>query len=73
VGLDAVVVPPAFLLLHHVAGIGQVGDDGEGAPLGDPDALGDVAEAQPRVVGDADQDASVIGEKAPALRTPDSS
>ena len=61
-GLDAVAVTTAFLLLHHVAGPSQLGDDAEGTALGDVQRAGDVTQADAGVVGDADEDAGVIGE-----------
>ena len=67
VRLDLVAVAASVFLLDHVAGPGQVGDDPVGAALGDPEGGGDVAQAGARVLGDAQQDAGVIGQEAPAL------
>src|SRR5205085_11007366 len=72
VGLDLVAVTPALLLLDDVAGLGEVGDDAVGAALGDPDPLGDVAQPDAGVMGDADQHPSVVGEEVPTLHAPDS-
>ena len=40
-------LPVSVFVLDHVAGRGQVGDDGVGAALGDPHRHGDVAQAGP--------------------------
>jgi hypothetical protein len=65
VRLDLVAVAAAFLLLDHVAGLGQVGDDAVGAALGDAQADRDVAQAHPRVVCDAQQHPGVVGQEGP--------
>src|SRR5213078_5120817 len=49
VGLDLVAVAAAILALGHVAGLGEVGDDGVGAALGDAQVGGDVAQPHPPV------------------------
>jgi len=56
VRLDVVAVAAAVLLLDHVAGLGQVRDDAEGAAFSDVQAGRDVAQAHPGVMGDAQQD-----------------
>ena len=63
--LDLVAVATAVFVLHHVAALGQVGDDAVGAALGDTQRRGDVAQAHPGVVGDAHEDPSMVGEEAP--------
>src|SRR5208282_2259686 len=49
-GLDAVAIAAAVLVLDDVAGFGEVGDDAEGAALGDAQRRGDVTQAHPGVV-----------------------
>jgi len=66
VRLDLVTVATAVLLLHHVAGCGQVGDDPVGAAIGDARAGRDVAEPHARVAGDAQQRPGVVGQETPA-------
>ncbi len=58
-------LPVSVFVFDHVAGRGEVGDDGVGAALGDPDRRGDVAQAGPGVVGDIDQGPGMVGEEAP--------
>ena len=53
--LDVIAVAPALFVLHDVSRRGQVGDDIEGAALGDAQRCGDVAQANPGFLGDADQ------------------
>ena len=65
VGLDPVAVAAAVSLLHHVAGLGEVGDDAMSGALGDAQAGGDVAQPDPWVVGDAQQHPGVVGQETP--------
>jgi hypothetical protein len=67
VGLDLVAVAAAVFVLEDVAGCGQVGDDAVGAAFGDAQAGRDVAQPRPRVVGQAQQHAGVVGQETPAL------
>ena len=70
-GLDLVAVAAAVLVLDHVTGGGEVGDDAVGAALGDAHSGGDVAQSGPRIMGDADEDPGVVGQEAPiGHRTP---
>jgi len=62
-GLHGVDVPAADALASDVAILDQLGDDPMGASLGDPDRLGDVTQANARIVGDAEQDLGVVGEE----------
>jgi hypothetical protein len=66
--LDAIAVAAPVPVLDDVAGFGQVRDDGEGAALGDVERGGDVAQAHPGVVRDADEDPGMVGEEAPLGR-----
>jgi hypothetical protein len=64
-GLDLVAVAAAVLMLGHVAGAGQVGDDGVGAALGDTQRGSDVAQPDAGVAGDGQQDPGVVGQRYP--------
>src|SRR3954454_7276266 len=63
--LDLVAVTPAVLLLDHIAAFGQVRDDAVGRALSDVEGGGNVAKANPGVVGYAHQDPRMVGEEAP--------
>jgi hypothetical protein len=67
VRLDLVAVAAAVFLLDHVPGLGQVRDDAVRAALGDPQAGSDVPQPCVWILGDAQQDAGVIGQEAPPL------
>src|SRR2546429_9480493 len=69
VGLDRVVVAAAVALARDVPGGGEVADDAMGGALGDPDRLADLAQADAGILGDAQQDLGVVGEKRPRRRT----
>src|SRR5256885_1972757 len=64
--LDVVPVAAAVLLLDYVAGLDQVGDDAEGAALGDVQARRHVAQAHPGVMSHAQQHPGVVGQEGPA-------
>jgi hypothetical protein len=66
VGLDRVLVAAAVALAGDVAGGGELADDAVGGAFGDPDRLADVAQADARVVGDAEQHLGVVGQKRPS-------
>lgn len=61
--LILVAAPNAFT--REIASIDEVGDDPLGSALGDPDAIGDIAEAHLGIGGDAQEDLGMIGEKGP--------
>ena len=63
--LDRVAVSPPVALLQHVAGLGEIGDDRKRAAFRDSEGLGHVAQAQPGIARDAEQNARVIGEETP--------
>ena len=67
VGLDLVAIAAAFSLLDHVAGLGEVGDDGAGAALGDAQGGCDVAQPYPRDAGGGQQDPGMVGQQRPVL------
>lgn len=71
--LDGVPVAAPVALLHDVTGLGEVGDDGEGAALRDVERVGHVAQPEPRIVRDAEQYPRVVGEKAPLRHARDAS
>src|ERR1700684_1725548 len=64
--LDLVAVAAAVLLLDDVPGLGQVSDNAVGAALGDVEPGRDIAEADARVLCDAQQDSGVVGQEGPA-------
>src|SRR5690348_2326488 len=64
--LDVIPVAAAVLLLDHVPGLDQVRDDTEGAPLGDVQAVRDIAQTHSGVVGDQQQNPSMGGQEGPA-------
>src|SRR5690349_291444 len=66
VRLDVVAVAAAVLLLGHVPGLDQAGDDAEGAALGDVQAGRDVAQAYPGVMRDQQQNPRMGGQEGPA-------
>ena len=66
-GVDAVVVAAADSFAFHVAGFDQVGDDALRGALGDPDGLGDVAEADVGFALDAEQHLGVVREEPPGF------
>src|ERR1700728_468682 len=66
VRLDLVAVTAAVLLLDDVPGLGQVSDNAVGAALGDVEPGRDIAEADARVLCDAQQDSGVVGQEGPA-------
>jgi len=63
--LYLVAIAATLSLLDDVPGFGEIGDDGERVSLGDAEVGRDVAQAYFRVVGDAEQSPTVIGEEAP--------
>lgn len=66
VGLDRVVVTAAVARAGYVAGGGEFDDDSVGGAFSDPDRPADLAQADPGVVSDAEEDLRVVGEKGPA-------
>lgn len=63
---DLVAVSPAPALAQHVPLFDQLGHDPVGGALGDPNRRGDIAQADARVMSDADEDMGVIREEVPA-------
>lgn len=57
-------------LAQHVALVDQLGEDLVGTALRDPDSSGDIAQPDAGVMGDAEEDVSVVGEEVPAARRP---
>src|SRR5690349_25016040 len=64
--LDVIPVAAAVLLLDHVPGLDQVRDDAEGAPLGDVQAVRDIAQTHSGVAGDQQQNPGMGGQEGPA-------
>ena len=63
---DLVAVASALPFAQHVALFDQLGQDPVGGALRDPNRCGDVAQADARVMSDADEDMGVVGQKVPA-------
>jgi len=62
-GLHPVDVSPADPLASDIAVIHKLGDDPVGASLRDPHVLGDITQANARIVRNAEQDLSVVCEE----------
>jgi hypothetical protein len=62
-GINPVDVSPANALANDVAVLDQLGHDPMGASLRHPYGLGDITQANAGVVGDTEQDLSVIREE----------
>lgn len=58
--MDLVVAAATQPVLGEVAGFYRVADDPVGGALGDPDAVGDVAEARVGLPGDTEQEVGVV-------------
>jgi hypothetical protein len=67
--LDSVAVAAPMFVLEDVSGFHQVGDDAECGALGDAEHGGDLPQAHARVVGDAQQRLSMVGQEAPRHET----
>jgi hypothetical protein len=65
VGLDRVVVAAAVAGTRDVAGGGELDHDPVRGAFCDPDRLADLAQADARVMRDAEQHLGVVGEKRP--------
>lgn len=63
--LHLIAIAATFSLLEDVTGVGQIVDDGVGVPFGDAEIGRDVAQTYFRIVGDREQNSTVVGEKAP--------
>jgi len=63
--LHLIAVAATLSLLEDVPGFGEIRDDGVRVALGDAEVDRNIAEAYLRVVGDAEQGSTVIGEEAP--------
>jgi hypothetical protein len=63
---DLVTVSSALSLAQHVTLLDELGEDPVGAALGDPDRNRDVPQADARIMGHADKDMGVVGQKVPA-------
>jgi hypothetical protein len=66
VSLDLIAVTAAVFLLHHIASVGEIGDDAVGAALGDAQAGRDVAQPDARLVGNTQQHPGVISQETPS-------
>jgi hypothetical protein len=63
--LDLVTVSAAMSFAQHISLIDQLGEDLVGAALRNAYRSGDVTQADARIMGDAQQDVRVIGQKIP--------
>lgn len=63
--LYLVAVATTLSLLQDVPGFGEIRDDGVRVSFGDTEVDRNIAEAYFRVVGDAEQSATVVGEQVP--------
>jgi hypothetical protein len=63
--VDGVVVASSYLRLCQVAGRLELAEDLYRGALGDPDQVGDVADPQFRVAGEAREYVEVVGQKHP--------
>jgi hypothetical protein len=64
--VDRVVVSAPPALADDESRVDQVGEDPLGGALRDPDPLGDVAEPNVPVTGDAEEDLRVVRQERPA-------
>jgi hypothetical protein len=64
--VDDMAVAPPLSFAFEIAGLDEVGQDSLRRTDGDPDGIGDIADAQVRVVSDAEQDLRVICHELPA-------
>ena len=65
--VDGVSVAAADACRLHVAGFDQLGEDPLGRALGDPDALGHVAQPDVRILDEAQEHLGMVGEECPGL------
>jgi hypothetical protein len=63
---DLVTVSAPMPLTQHIATVHQLGQDLVGAALRNADYSSDVAQADARIMGDAQEDVRVIGQEVPA-------
>jgi hypothetical protein len=66
IGSDLIAIPPSDTLARHIASVDEVVYQNLDRPLGDSDPLHDHAQADLRVVGDAEKRTGVIREECPA-------
>jgi hypothetical protein len=65
VGVDGIPVPAAFAGAADVSATDEVGDDRLGSTLSYPNALGNVAAANIRLLGDARENLGMVRQKRP--------
>jgi hypothetical protein len=70
VGLKLVAASATISFLDDVARFGEVSDDSKGASFRDTERGTDVPQPDPGIVGDAEQDSSVVGQEAPRSGVP---
>lgn len=64
--VDQITVPPSLAFSLDEAGLDEISQDFLCGSFGDPDLVGDVAEANVPVAGEAEQHLGVIGDELPA-------
>jgi hypothetical protein len=67
VGIDDVVIAPADARPRYVPSLDEVSDDSLGRPLRDPRQLGNVADPDLGIAGDAEEHLRVARDEAPRL------
>lgn len=63
--INCIGVPPPIFRLQYVTGRDQVADDSMRGPLADPDTLCDLGDSYIRVLGNANENMTVICQKRP--------
>ena len=63
--VEHVVIASTDLFAADVTRFLEIRHDADGGPLGDADQVGDVAQAQVGVLGDRQEDVSVVGQERP--------
>jgi hypothetical protein len=65
VTLNLIAIPATVSLLDDISGIGQISHDGVRVSLGNAEVRGEISQADVRILRDAEQRPTVVGEEAP--------
>jgi len=65
VTLHLIAIPATVSLLDDITGIGQISHDGVRVSLGNAELRGQISQADVRILRDAEQRPTVVGEEAP--------
>ena len=65
--LDLITISATILLLQDIAGLVQIIDDPIRAPFGNTEVLRYIAKSDVRVMGDAKERTTMVGEEGPWL------